>query len=262
VERLERFSADKIELSGGSEVLQYRDEEVIPVLRWGDLVDQVSRESGDLYGIILSDGEHRMCLLVDEIVDIIEVSLEIKRPAQQEFFLGTAVILDQATEVVDVFDVIKRGVPDCLNKPVADKSEGVRQRILFVEDAPFFRNLVVPVLQAMNCEVWIAGDGLEACKILADQTPDLILTDLEMPNMDGYDLASWITEQTHLQGIPVVALTATPPKGDDERCQMFDAVLVKFDRQTLTETLQKIMHEHMGNTTNNGDAQSISNDQA
>ncbi len=261
VERLERFPADKIESSGGSEVLQYRDEEVIPVLRWGDLIDHQCEPSDEVYGLILSDGQHRMCLHVDEIIDILEVLLEIKKPVQKEFFLGTAVILEQATEVVDVCDVIKRAIPDCLDKPAEAVDAALRRNILLVEDAAFFRNLVVPSLQAMGCDVWTAEDGLVACKILNDKTPDIIVTDLEMPNMDGYELACWIAEQEHLKGIPVVALTATPPDEKDvERRRMFDAVLVKFDRKTMTETLQVMMNTVSTRTTSHGDASGVSID--
>ncbi len=261
VERLEQFPADNIETSGAKEVLQYRNTEVIPVLRWGDLTGLSSQVEEEVYGLILSDGSHRMCLLVDEIIDILEIPLEIKKPTQDEFFLGTAVILEQATEVVDVFDVIKRAVPDWFSKSVGADSESKRQSILFVEDAPFFRNLVVPVLQAMNYDIWTAADGEQACKVLADKTPDMILTDIEMPNMDGYELADWIAQQTHLKDVPLVALTATPPdESDDVRRQKFDDVLVKFDRHSLVEHLQAAMGGHGVDKLNSVDADIVSGD--
>jgi two-component system chemotaxis sensor kinase CheA len=259
VERLEKFPSERIETSGTKEVLQYRNSEVIPVLRWGELAGLDSHASDEVYGLILSDGSHRMCLQVDEIIDILEIPLEIKKPTQDEFFLGTAVILEQATEVVDVFDVIKRAVPHWFSQSVGKTGEEKRQSILFVEDAPFFRNLVVPVLQAMNYDIWTAVDGEEACRILADKTPDIILTDIEMPNMDGYELADWISRQPHLKGIPVIALTATPPDEDDaEHRQHFDDVLVKFDRHSLVEHLQGVMGAHGVDKMNSVDAQIVS----
>ena len=259
VERLEKFPADKIETSGAKEVLQYRNDEVIPVLRWGDLTGLDSHAEEEVYGLILSDGHHRMCLQVDEIVDILEIPLEIKKPSQDEFFLGTAVILELATEVVDVFDVIKRAVPDWFSKSASADGESKRKSIVFVEDAPFFRNLVVPVLQAMDYDIWTAADGEQACKILADKTPDMILTDIEMPNMDGYELADWIAQQAHLKDVPLVALTATPPdENDDVRRQKFDDVLVKFDRHSLVEHLQATMGGHGVDKLNSVDADIVS----
>ncbi len=263
VERLEKFPAENIETSGAKEVLQYRNDEVIPVLRWGDLAGLESHAGEEVYGLILSDGHHRMCLQVDEIVDILEIPLEIKKPTQDEFFLGTAVILEQATEVVDVFDVIKRAVPDWFSTSAGKNGDNKRQSILFVEDAPFFRNLVVPVLQAMNYDIWTAADGEEACKILADKIPDMILTDIEMPNMDGYELADWIAQKPHLKDVPLIALTATPPGEDDDvRRQKFDDVLVKFDRHSLVEHLQTAMGEHGVDKLNSVDADIVSGDTA
>lgn len=244
IERLEHFPRERIERSGSSEVLQYRHGEVIRVLRWGELIGQPGELSEEVYGLILSDGDHRMCLQVNEIEDIIEVPLEIKKPVQDEFFLGTAVIQNQVAEVVDVFDVIKRAVPDWFKaRAVANRHE--RTRILFAEDTPFFRNLVLPVLESMQFEVWTACDGEQARKILEERIPDVVLTDLEMPKVSGYELAAWIRGNKQLQHLPVVALTATPPDEDDlKQRQYFDEVLVKFDRHSLVEHLREVLAAH------------------
>ncbi|MDX8406018.1 MAG: chemotaxis protein CheW [Mariprofundus sp.] len=244
IERLEKFPLTRLEASGGSEVLQYRDGEVIPVLRWGTLIEHPCEASEEVYGLILSDGHHRMCLQVNDIEDILEVPLDIKKPSQQEFFLGTTVIMDKITEVVDAFDVIKKAVPDWFEKVVVDANQQ-RTRILFAEDTAFFRNLVIPVLESMNFEVWLAHDGEQARQILQNDVPDIVLTDIEMPNMDGYQLTAWIRSQQHLQSLPVVALTATPPdENDKERRSGFDDVLIKFDRHSLVDNLRKILKAH------------------
>ncbi|TLS67995.1 response regulator [Mariprofundus erugo] len=260
IERLEHFPRERIERSGSSEVLQYRHGEVIRVLRWGDLIGQPDELSEEVYGLILSDGDHRMCLQVNEIEDIIEVPLEIKKPVQDEFFLGTAVIQNQVAEVVDVFDVIKRAVPDWFKSKAGGASQQ-RSRILFAEDTPFFRNLVLPVLESMHFEVWIACDGEQAKKILEERVPDIVLTDLEMPKMNGYELAGWIRSNKQLQHLPVVALTATPPdENDEEQRRNFDEVLVKFDRHSLVEHLRDVLasHAHRGQPPAVEDAQIIS----
>jgi len=248
IERLECFPEKKIEHSGSSEVLQYRDD-VIAVLRWSELIGAHREVAPDdsVYGLILSDGYKCLCLQVEEVVDILETPLDIKMASDNPLFLGTSVIEDIATEVVDVFEVVKKVDPDWFsrNKSATSKEEEkALPKILFVEDATFFRNLVIPVLDTLGYEAWVAKDGLEACAILEDRTPDLILTDLEMPNMDGYALLDWVKARPELSAVPVVALTATPIDEIPIKTQKkFRDVMIKFDRQTLSEGLEHIMDE-------------------
>ncbi|MDQ6952632.1 MAG: chemotaxis protein CheW [Mariprofundaceae bacterium] len=247
IERLECFPEKKIEHSGSSEVLQYRDD-VIAVLRWSALIGGHRDISPDdsVYGLILSDGYKCLCLQVEEVVDILEIPLDIKMTSDNPLFLGTSVIEDLATEVVDVFEVVKQVDPNWFsrNKSVASTEEFAVPTILFVEDATFFRNLVIPVLDTLGYETWVAKDGLEACAILEDKIPDLILTDLEMPNMDGYGLLDWVKDRPELSAVPVVALTATPiDEIPVESQKKFRDVMIKFDRQTLTEGLKLIMDD-------------------
>lgn len=245
IERLELFSAERIEYSGTSEVLQYRGD-VIAVIRWSDLIESGERaSSGDVYGLILSDGHKRMCLQVEKVEDILETPLEIKMRSENPLFLGTAVIDDIATEVIDVFEVVKKVDANWFVRTsiVSDSAESSsRQRILFVEDAAFFRNLVMPIFDVLGYDAWVARDGVEACKILEQRAPDLILTDLEMPNMDGYELTDWVRGREEFDGIPIVALTATPvDEIDMAHREKFVAVMLKLDRQSLTEGLDGIM---------------------
>jgi len=246
IERLELFPAERIEYSGTSEVLQYRDD-VIAVIRWGDLIESGERaSSGDVYGLILSDGHKRMCLQVEKVEDILETPLEIKMQSDNPLFLGTSVIDGTATEVIDVFEVVKKSDINWFARTSSSLSslddKALRQKILFVEDAAFFRNLVMPIFDSLGYEAWVAKDGLEACKILEERRPDLILTDLEMPNMNGYELTDWVRAREEFDDIPIVALTATPVDEIDAiHRDKFVEVMLKLDRQSLTEGLGEVM---------------------
>lgn len=261
VERLECLPASTVEVSGDAEVIQYRGD-VISVVRWNRLLGEPDFATGDeVYGIILSDGIKRFALLVESIGDILEVPLEIKRASDSPMFLGTTVIQGHATEVANVIEVLKQVDPNWF---VNSRNESVREsrsRILFVEDAPFFRNLVIPVLEAMRFEIRTANDGEQACEVLKDYRPDLILTDIEMPNMDGYALAHWVAQQPQLRGVPVVALTASPPDEDDHRRANFSDMLVKFDRDTLVKHLRQLMGERAADKLGSIDAQIVDKDQ-
>jgi len=246
IERLELFPAERIEYSGTSEVLQYRGD-VLAVIRWGDLIESGEKAvTGDVYGLILSDGQKRMCLQVEKVEDILETPLEIKMRSENPLFLGTSVIEGIATEVIDVFEVVKKVDANWFTRTASTLSnsidQGLRQKILFVEDAAFFRNLVMPIFDTLGYEVWVAKDGLEASKILEERTPDLLLTDLEMPNMNGYELTDWVRERGEYDDLPIVALTATPVgEIDQANRDKFVDVMLKLDRQSLTDGLRDIM---------------------
>ncbi len=89
--------------------------------------------------------------------------------------------------------------------------------VLYIEDNFENRILVRRVLQAEGYEVAEATSASEALNILKDLKPDLILTDINMPEMDGYTLTAKIKEMPDFQHTPVVAMTANVMRGDKER---------------------------------------------
>ncbi len=89
--------------------------------------------------------------------------------------------------------------------------------ILYVEDNFENRILVRRVLQAEGYEVVEASSATEALRLLKNTAPDLILTDINMPDMDGYTLTAKIKEKEAFQNVPVVAMTANVMRGDKER---------------------------------------------
>ncbi len=92
-----------------------------------------------------------------------------------------------------------------------------RGTILYVEDNPDNRNLLRRILMAEGFEITLAETADRAFKILESFHPDIILTDINMPDMDGYTLTAKIRAMPNMTGIPIVALTANVMKGDKEK---------------------------------------------
>jgi two-component system cell cycle response regulator DivK len=90
-------------------------------------------------------------------------------------------------------------------------------KILYIEDNPENRLLIRRILQAEGYQVFEAGDASEALHTLQDQRPDLILMDINLPEMDGYALTSQIKSLPGMNNVPIIALTANVMKGDRER---------------------------------------------
>ena len=92
-----------------------------------------------------------------------------------------------------------------------------KARILYIEDDPGNRMLVRRILEAEGFSIMEATDGPAGLEIAAQMQPDLILLDINLPEMDGYDLAKRFRDTPGLQQVPILAITANVMKGDRER---------------------------------------------
>src|SRR6185295_3976736 len=104
-------------------------------------------------------------------------------------------------------------------------------KILLAEDNPVNQKLVMRILEKRGHTVRVAGDGRRAVEAFAAESFDLVLMDVQMPEMDGFEATAVIRGLEHSTGghVPIVALTAHALKGDDERCASagMDAYLTK-----------------------------------
>ncbi len=100
-----------------------------------------------------------------------------------------------------------------------DSALGLRQplRVLIAEDHPINQRVAVQLLQRMGYRADVAGNGLEAIEAVERQTYDLVLMDIQMPEMDGLQAARWIAQRRAANGLPrIVAMTANAMPGDRE----------------------------------------------
>lgn len=89
--------------------------------------------------------------------------------------------------------------------------------ILYVEDNADNRLLVRRILNAEGFAVLEAASAAQAWKIIENQTPDLVLMDINMPDIDGYTLTAQFKADARFNGVPIIAMTANALKGDRER---------------------------------------------
>ncbi len=89
--------------------------------------------------------------------------------------------------------------------------------VLIVEDNELNMKLFHDLLEAHGYNTLQTKDGMEALKIARQQRPDLILMDIQLPEVSGLEVTKWIKEDDSLKTIPVVAVTAFAMKGDEEK---------------------------------------------
>ncbi|HEY7244403.1 MAG TPA: response regulator [Xanthobacteraceae bacterium] len=118
------------------------------------------------------------------------------------------------------------------------------RRILVVEDQEDNRRIVRDLLTTTDYEVIEAENGVEALAAVAGQRPDLILMDIQLPVMDGYEATRRIKADPALRAIPIIAVTSYALSGDEEKaraCGCDDFVPKPFSPRQLLAKIQKYL---------------------
>jgi two-component system chemotaxis sensor kinase CheA len=237
VTRLEELAVDKIELSNGRYMVQYRDQ-LMPLVQMEGVSVQTS---GSQPILVFADDGRSMGLVVDEIIDIVEERLNIEVGGSKDGILGSAVIKGQATEVIDVGHFLPMAFADWFSRKEMRPSVSA-QSVLLVDDSAFFRNMLAPVLKAAGYKVRVAPSAQEGLSALrSGQTFDVVLTDIEMPDMNGFEFAETIRADAHLSSMPIIALSSMVSPAAIERGRLagFHDYVAKFDRPGLIAALKE-----------------------
>ena len=91
------------------------------------------------------------------------------------------------------------------------------KRVLIVEDNDLNMKLFHDLLEAHGYDILQTKDGMEALQLARQHHPDLILMDIQLPEVSGLEVTKWIKEDDDLKAIPVIAVTAFAMKGDEEK---------------------------------------------
>jgi CheY-like chemotaxis protein len=118
-------------------------------------------------------------------------------------------------------------------------------KVLYVEDNDDHVYMLKMRLELLGeFEILVADDGEKGCEMAAAEEPDIILMDLEMPGIDGWEAARRLKGDPQTHDIPIIALSAHALGGDREKaiaagCDEFDTKPIEFDR--LVATIRRIL---------------------
>jgi two-component system, chemotaxis family, sensor kinase CheA len=238
VTRLEEIDCRKIEVSDGRYLVQYRDQ-LMPLLRIDSQSDL--KQAGAQPILVFSDRGRSMGLVVDEIVDIVEDKLDIEVSSDRPGVLGYAVVKGNATEILDVGHFLPQAFADWFRRRDYAGSRMVRT-VLLVDDSAFFRDMLTPLIKAAGYQVVAVGSAVEALNALqSGRRFDLVVTDIEMPEMDGFALAEAIRDLPGAAAPPVIAITAMVSADAITRGRAagFHDFVAKFDRTGLIAAIKE-----------------------
>ncbi|PWC28733.1 hybrid sensor histidine kinase/response regulator [Teichococcus aestuarii] len=232
VARLEALPAESIELVGEGPAVQYRGRlmPLLPVGAWSRPQPGATQQM-----LVFQEGERMLGLMVDEILDVVQEPLALRPSGARPGFLGSAIIAGRGTDVLDCAHWLRLGDPAWFGH-----SGGPVPRLLVVEDSGFFRQIVVPALSSAGYAVTECADAAAALALREKGAMfDAVLTDIEMPGMDGFDLLAEIRRGGPWAALPVVALTSRTGPRDMARGHAagFNDYVAKFDRDRVLAAL-------------------------
>lgn len=236
ITRLEEIELDAIEHCDGEDVVQYRGA-LMPLVYMQ--TQPKKREEGVQPVLVFTEEGRPVGLAIDEIVDIVEERLDIELKTETPGVIGAAIIKGKAVEIVDVSHYLGQGLGAGL--AARPRQPNCAIRLLLVDDSQFFRNMLAPLLKASGYEVTLAASAEEVLALKdGGATFDLIVSDLDMPGMDGIALAEHIKADPKWREIPLIALSShtSPLLIDKSRAAGYVSYVGKFDRQSLMSTLQ------------------------
>lgn len=223
VETLVSLGADDVRKIGGREVIAFRGDD-LPVLRLRPLLDLEGHDpAGEIVGVIVNAAGRRIVVLVDRALGSEDVVLKSLGAFLESLSHYQGAAISSSGQLVLVLDPV--GLLD-LDAPlpvrsredsglftppdgvqVARRTPGGPTRILLVDDSVSVRKVVGRMLESAGFEVVTAADGVEALERLHDGVFSAVITDLEMPRLNGFELIQQLRNRDAWKGLPVLVLT-------------------------------------------------------
>jgi two-component system chemotaxis sensor kinase CheA len=259
IERILTVRPEQVTPFGGQSTILYR-ERPLTLVRLGEVLGLAGNGAGkgeELVVVVLAAAERRMAFIVDELVGEQEIVIKpLGKQLASVVGLAGATVLGsgEIVLVLNASDLMKlalqegRGPLHFDHDADPTSTQGPRRHhVLIVDDSITTRTLEKNILEAAGYSIEVATDGQEAWNlILAGSTlPDLVISDVSMPRLDGIGLTRRIREETRTSELPVILVTSLDSPADKARGVEAgaDAYITKgsFDQHTLLDVVEQLI---------------------
>lgn len=258
VERIQRIQQRDIRMVEGKEAILV-DTEPVSLVRLCDVLELQCQEEKvrldqRMPVVILRTGKRRIAFLVGAVVGQQEsVVKSLGKQLSRVRNVAGATILGSGKVIMTLNPTdLAKSARLAKGRPTVVAQEGLarakqvqRSAILVVDDSLTTRNLEKTILETAGYEVMVAADGVEALRILRSNSCDLVVSDLLMPRMDGFQLTATMRDDPNLKDVPVVLVTSLESREDKERGIQVgaNAYFAKsaFDQAGLLETIERLI---------------------
>ena len=247
VARIERVCSSDISVVGSQNLLIYRGQS-LPILR---LEQNISARAPDedqekVFVIVFRVQDREIGLVAPALRDIRDIQMTIDAKTLREAgVLGTTVVDNTTTRILDPLELVRIKYTEWFEEEfaVTNDAPDTPTTVLLAEDSDFFRNHVTRTLESEGFKVIGAVDGRDAwehLQVVFDEI-DVIITDIEMPRMNGLEFARAVRATPNLSSLPIIALTSLAGDQDRQRGAEvgIDDYQIKMDPARLVDSVRK-----------------------
>lgn len=251
VERIEKIKRSDVEDLGGKRVMKYRGGSLSLICVDDLAMVNPLADSENLLVIVFNIAKRAIGLLAIGPIDAIEINADIDDTTlSQPGIMGSIIIDQHTTMLVNVFEMAQTLFPQWFEEREKAMIEIVQEEstpptILIAEDSKFFRNQVKGYMTEVGYNVIEAEDGVEAWNKLHEHGDEIamLVTDIEMPNMNGFDLTQRIRHDDKYSKLPIIALTTLASAEDMAKGQAVgvNEYHIKLDKERLMVSVHDYM---------------------
>jgi two-component system chemotaxis sensor kinase CheA len=256
VTKILRVTSGETERAEGRVVVSV-DGEPVPIASVSEalgLEGALRLDGSPLPAVLLGSGERRVAFVVDELIGTQTLVLKALPPpfVRLRHISGAAILgTGEVVGVLNAADLVRADDPSASLSTTFDRrgpsGEGADDAptVLVVDDSSVTRTMVKGILEAEGYRVHTAADGMQAWEMLRSRPFDLVVSDVNMPEMSGFDLTEKVRSDRFLRTIPVILVTALDSLEDQAHGSRVgaDAYITKgsFTDDTLLETVRSFV---------------------
>ncbi|MDO8453107.1 MAG: response regulator [Sulfurimonas sp.] len=250
IERVMTMAKKNINIVEGREMVVY-EHHIVPFYHLSTLLELPSsqKESDNLAVVVINYANELLAAGVDAVEYEEEVMVKSlgKQLTRVHAISGASLLAsDVPALILNISDIFK-SLGSITKRSTAPKKELLKKKskILVVDDSPTTLALLENILEMVGYDVMVAVDGLQAFEMLKKESFDLVVSDVAMQKMNGFELTEAIRADSHMQELPVILVTSLESSEDRERGMRAgaNAYLIKstFEQSNLIENIQQFI---------------------
>lgn len=249
ITRIEKVRTEEIEKIGNKEYIQYRGGS-LRLVRLEDYLPVAPpvEQKEHIHVIVPKMTSTPVGIIAANVVDVVDEDIEFDSSSiSASGLLGSAIIQDKITLVLEIFSFLESVDPEIYSYRYSDISGEETVKLLLADDTPFLQNVVKTYLKSANYYVETVTNGQEVIDKLKEEKYNLVISDLKMPIMDGYELVKNVKAGKETSAIPIMALSSDESEDRDKIANEFgfDYCGYKMDKANLLKAVKELSRKGM-----------------